>query len=160
MLRAVLEYQHVPEDTIQRMMFGDLKEVPSPYLGGKSFREATQTLGTEWGREKINPDFWINCVGRKLHHTKPSHVAVSDVRFPNEGSWIHRNGGMLVRIGRRTSLNQYSQHISETLVDSLNVDLELDNIGSKQDFYNKLNYYIQDISWIGIFRNFWTRILR
>lgn len=83
-----------------------------------------QTLGTEWGREAISNDIWINALlttaktllhedgGTKLWDYDPligpnlttkhtiKGVVVSDIRFQNEFDAIHREGGNVIRIIR------------------------------------------------------------
>ena len=43
-----------------------------------------QLLGTEWGRNTISPDIWVECLRNKvLSHPSPLAI-VGDCRFPNE----------------------------------------------------------------------------
>jgi len=39
---------------------GDLKEQETNLLCDRTPRHAMQTLGTEWGRNQIDQDFWVN----------------------------------------------------------------------------------------------------
>ncbi len=85
------EYLHNP----------DLKEVKQDILCGHSARYAMVTLGTEWGRYIMGPDFWLNMWKEKVsqyHH--PFTVICDDVRFPNEVSAIRDLGGVVVAIQR------------------------------------------------------------
>src|SRR5690348_6899955 len=41
------------------------KETPLPGIG-KSPRQLAQTLGTEWGRDTINPNLWILLAQRRM----------------------------------------------------------------------------------------------
>ena len=85
----------------------------------KSYRVMMQTLGTEWGREMMNPQVWVNLVARRWkeveagchlvqqgrdHTGYKGYIAegmvLSDVRFDSEAEWIQLNGGVIVEIVR------------------------------------------------------------
>lgn len=98
MLRAFLRYRGVDEATIERMIEGDLKELPSPWLNGRSPRQFMQFLGTEFGREKIHKDLWVDT---EMDHIKSwSKVVFDDARFPNEVEAIRAVGGILIEVKR------------------------------------------------------------
>jgi hypothetical protein len=120
MLRALLAYQGADEETIRRMIDGDLKEVPTTLLGGKTPRFAMQTLGTEWGRDLIGPDFWLNTAMTKAAQ---GDTVITDVRFPNEVNAVMDAGGSVIRIvaeGKTVFEGGVGEnHASETLMDEL-----------------------------------------
>lgn len=132
MLRIYLEYRGVDCQTINRMLEGDLKEEPSKLFGGKSTRRALQTLGTEWGRNLIDKDIWINSFEDKAKQYP--YVVCTDVRFPDEINFVHQMGGKVAKINRDTKKSEATKksdcHISETLIDSLQVDFDIDNSDS------------------------------
>lgn len=89
----------------------------------KSYRVMMQTLGTEWGREMMNPQVWVNLVTKRWKEVEtgehlvllprppndesagwPSYFAegmvLSDVRFDSEAEWIQLNGGVILEIVR------------------------------------------------------------
>ena len=85
----------------------------------KSFRVMMQTLGTEWGREMMNPQIWVNLVAKRWreveagchmvqegrdHTGYKGYIAegmvLSDVRFDSEAEWIKLNGGVILEIVR------------------------------------------------------------
>lgn len=135
MLRTLLDYQGVPEATIQEMLEGSLKEAPSWFLGNKSPRHAMQTLGTEWGRNLIGENFWVETLTIAARSTPL--VVVSDVRFPNEVDAVRRNGGKVIRISR-PGLAANDDHPSEALIDTLPVDLDVANDGGVVDLHRKI----------------------
>lgn len=124
MLAAFLAYQGVGAMSIDRILEGDLKETPCPYLGGRTPRHAMQTLGTEWGRDLISPGLWVEATERRVHLF--DKVVISDVRFPNEAAMVKRLGGILYRIVRPNGAG-LDQHQSETEIDLLQVDAEIIN---------------------------------
>ena len=109
------------------------KEVPIPWLGGKSPRHLLQTLGTEWGRNMIADDIWVRATMRHIDNLRgvlTTGVVISDVRFDNEAVAIRSRGGVVWEI-RRTSSScldgQASKHASERGVDPALVDAVIVN---------------------------------
>lgn len=135
MLRTLLAYQGVDEVTIGRMIDGDLKEVPTEFLAGKTPRFAMQTLGTEWGRTLIGPDFWLDTAMKKA---KTGDTVITDCRFPNEVDAVSSHGGTVIRIVAegRTVFDDTAvgtDHASETLMDELPADSILVNRMAEPD---------------------------
>lgn len=93
---------------------GQLKEVPSPLLCGKTPRHAMQSLGAAWGRDCIGPDLWRNVwyetAADVLDHG--GRVVVDDLRFPNEHEAVRRLGGVVVALTGRSGPD-VGGHISE-----------------------------------------------
>ena len=77
------------------------KEAIIPELG-VSARHMMQTLGTEWGRACIHPDFWVMIARAQTERIMADgrSVVIDDVRFPNEAAMIRDLGGELWRIDR------------------------------------------------------------
>jgi hypothetical protein len=126
MIATLLAYQGVDVETIERMIEGDLKEVPSNHLCGKTPRHAMQSLGTEWGRDLIGENLWVDATIAKLS-TLPNAV-VTDCRFQNELEAIQAIGGTTIRINSvGDNINENDVHESETNVDLLRVDSEFYN---------------------------------
>jgi len=77
------------------------KELVHPLLQGNSPRYAMQTLGTEWGRDTIGKNIWIDILFHSLENGRSVDVAIiDDVRFPNEILAIKDRGGVIWRIDR------------------------------------------------------------
>lgn len=116
MLRCLLAYQGTDQETIERMVEGDLKETPTPLLGGREPRYAMQTLGTEWGRYLIASDLWVRTAIRRAsgHHT-----VITDVRFPNEVDAVHEAGGVCFGVTADWIAATPGEHESEALIDEL-----------------------------------------
>jgi hypothetical protein len=124
---------------------GDQKEVPCDLLCGKTPRWAMQSIGTEWGRELIGPDIWINAWRAEVDRLPPyQHVVAEDCRFPNEVEAIRAAGGVVARI-ERSGAGLAEAHISEQL--ELEACITLDNHGSKEDFLRAVDTLHNDLSW-------------
>jgi len=60
-------------------------------------RLALQMIGTEFGRNLICEDIWIESL--KIR-SKNKHIVISDVRYLNEAESIVKSGGVLIKIVR------------------------------------------------------------
>jgi hypothetical protein len=134
MLRTFLRYRGVDDATIGRMLYGDLKEVPSDKLGGKTPRWAMQSLGTEWGRDLIDYDLWVDT---EMDHVAGNEAVVfDDVRFPNEEAAIRDRGGIIIRVVRDDGGSSHGGHISENL--PISADVVIDNNGTVAELHSKI----------------------
>ena len=121
----------------EREIEGDLKEVPCDLLCGKTPRHAMITLGTEWGRDMIGPDFWIKTWARKTRELLKQgfRVVCDDVRFPNEADAIRALGGSVIRIHRPGFAP--SAHISEA--QGFATDWIIENNGTLGDLRRRID---------------------
>jgi len=145
MLRVLLRAAGLDEETIERMIEGDLKEVPSPALGGKTPRWAMQSLGTEWGRDCISAtiwgDLWEASATRMLDDGKS--VVVDDVRFANEQERVKRLGGFIVLVMGRSEAA--TEHPSDNM-EWLEPDYTIVNNGSLGDLDLKVDKLVRRIT--------------
>lgn len=117
---------------VPRFMFesGEFKEsftsLPLSNKEGEPMtnREFLQYFGTEVGRN-IDKDLWIKALMYSYGRDKESHWIIPDVRFPNEADAIRNAGGVLWKIERDGS--GAGNHISEKLIDSIRVDIIIEN---------------------------------
>lgn len=85
----------------------------------KSYRVMMQTLGTEWGREQMNPQVWINLVEKRrkevengchlvnegrdhkgFHAQQARGMILSDVRFDSEAEYLQLHSAVILEIVR------------------------------------------------------------
>ena len=80
----------------QKDMFDTHLKNQSNYKYGRSIRYMLQTLGTEWGRNMMSNEIWIQR-GMEIcsQHEK---VVIADVRYKNEAQAIRDAGGIIVEI--------------------------------------------------------------
>lgn len=112
MLHALLAAQNLDAQGIDDMLNGHAKEIPTRLLAGHTPRHAMQTLGTEWGRQLIAHDFWLDVWSRGVPNGVS--VVVDDVRFTNEASMLRSRGGQIIRIVRQKQVEADDTHVSET----------------------------------------------
>lgn len=128
-----------------REIEGDLKEKPHPVLCGKSPRHAMQTLGTDWGRDRIGRDLWVNAGIEATHRAldQGGSVVIDDCRFENEGEAVRALGGEIIQI-RRPCVGPVSAHPSESLgVPPSHIFL---NDGSEDDLRLLVTFYVNSRS--------------
>lgn len=111
MLRGLMRQVGISEDTLERMVEGDLKEKPSPKLLGHTPRHAMQTLGTEWGRKHMGETFWLDTW---LRMWGGEDLVVTDCRFANEAEFL-KNLGAEVYLVKRPGFQRRMTHASEDL---------------------------------------------
>lgn len=124
------------------------KEEPSDVLMGHSLRHAMQTLGTEWGRDCLDPSFWCHMAQLRmdviLRDRASMRGAVStllkgrkveapvfvfdDVRFDTEVRFINLHGGYVIHLNRGTA-GIGTQHKSEKGI-TIPPDLVISNDGA------------------------------
>ena len=111
---------------------GNLKEVPCDLLSGRTPRYAMQTLGTEWARDIMGKNFWLNLWRNQAHNMlKYTKIVAEDCRFGNEADLVKSMGGNLWRINRLGY--DYNGHSSETEMEDLKCDLVINNHSNEAD---------------------------
>lgn len=117
-------------------------------LDRKKDRNFLQTVG-DWARN-INIDIFANIAEHKIQRL--SNIIVSDLRFPNEYEMLKRNNFILIRVHRDTdesvegSLNNLQQqHQSEVLLDNHEFDYYINNDGTIEELYKKIDNIIEEI---------------
>lgn len=112
-------------------------------------REFLQQFGTQVGRA-IDVDLWVKALMNdyllEMDMENQIKWIIPDVRFPNEVEAIHKQKGIVWRILRDGS--GAGNHESEKYVKSLNVDLEIGNNGSIDEFIRSVinAYYYSRIN--------------
>lgn len=138
-IKAMLAQFHIRPDVWEDHA---QKEKPIPWLG-KSPRYMAQTLGTEWGREMINPDIWVLLAKGRWNvvnaNSDGGRLVVSDVRFPNEARWIRKAGGILIHVDRPASTHVIDNpgHVTENGVPAGVCHVQVTNDGTPEDLRKK-----------------------
>jgi len=140
------------------------KRLDMPHL---TPRWVLQYWGTEVCRKGFHDDIWIAAVEHKLLNSK-DNVVISDCRFSNEVTAIKNAGGITIRVERgeqpewydaavgynrgpngnidwalsKAKLDKLKVHASEYSSIGLTYDYTLDNNGSIEDLYNRVESII------------------
>lgn len=110
-------------------------------------RDAMVLVGTEFGRNMIHPNIWIETLFNRYDNNKD--LLITDLRFPNEYKQIKEKGGIVIRINRPnltklTNLNS-SNHISECALDNHIFDYVINNDSTLNDLENIVLNIINEI---------------
>lgn len=150
MTKSLLHHMGFGEPIIARMVDGDLKDNPIPGFSFKS-RDIMQTLGTNWGREAVEKDLWVNVaisrietlyrLGRRDGYTPK--IVIDDMRFPNEYAALKGQGAKMVRVLRPSVMMPESRLKSgyEGLLNDHEFDLTINNDGELDDLYDAIGYF-------------------
>ncbi|MGP5518032.1 hypothetical protein ACTXNA_07290 [Psychrobacter celer] len=110
----------------------EAKDLPSNQYG-VSTRHMLQTLGTEWGRDGIGSNFWVDVFARS---NAGQCVIVPDVRFENEAELIRKHG-FLIHMEGRGGIE--GSHISEQTLVVKPGDIVITNNGTLSELYARLD---------------------
>ena len=85
-------------------LYGDKKGEKIPELGVTA-GYLMSTFATDYMREMINPDVWLDIAKKKVKEFDVAFhgnviITIDDLRFPNEWEWIKSEGGQIVKIIR------------------------------------------------------------
>ena len=144
MTTALLNHIMYKEE-VYDFVFGNKKEELIPGLDTTS-RRIQQTIGTEWGRNLIDPNLWIKILEAKLNRTIKVNVVIDDVRFQNEVDFIHKNNGKVLAIAR-PGLPDNDRHISEQFgINSNNINWLITNNGTISDLEKDVSDFITSLT--------------
>jgi hypothetical protein len=118
-------------------------------------RKLLQWLGTDWGRETISENVWVDIwqADVKDAMARGEFVVCDDVRFDNEAQLVRKLGGIVVRIDRLNNQAHahggtgIKNHASEAGINADLIDATVFNHGTKEDYQNSLTtlYRVQSI---------------
>lgn len=133
-------------------LWGSEKETLDTFWGTTP-RELLQYIGTDLMRDylgkkfsKISDNIWILAMRKKiidLQNTGVKRIVIADIRFPNEGEMIHSFDGYVFRVVR-DNYKSYDQHVSEKMIDNINIDKTIHNLTFEQ-LYNDLDEYMETL---------------
>lgn len=127
---------HITDDDAHEYTDGRLKRTPIPELGGRTATEIQQFLGTEFGRNFLHEDLWLN-IWHRWAMAQPGHVVQESVRFANEAERCD-----VVWEIRRDGYGAHNGHVSEGLpcADAI----VLLNDGSVDGLYAQIDAALED----------------
>lgn len=148
MLTAYLHSQGLDDTTINRMLDGDLKNVPTEYFENRTPRYAMQTLGTEW-RDLLGVKLWVNSWNRRLFSRESIGViefVIDDLRFPHELERVRFLGGKVISLirGEDTTFGQLhdsERHFTSIIAQS---DIVIVNDMTPEDMLHQVETFFGD----------------
>lgn len=123
--------------------YEEVKQAPQAVFGGKTCREFMQKMGTEFGREMIYDNIWVDsCIVRMSAFER---AAISDVRFDNEANAIRERGGYIIHVDRPSIRIEQSAHVSEKGIDPSLIDFSILNDQSLDNLYAQIEKTMKEI---------------
>ena len=124
-------------------LYGEEKEIVDDRWN-ISPRKAFQFIGTDlvrnqmWGLiDGIENNFWLKRM--EMECKGEGNVVFSDVRFQNEVDFIHKLGGIVIKIERDVE-GEEDLHESELAIDNIkNFDMLCKNDGTLDEYFKKID---------------------
>lgn len=151
MLETLLTEAGIPLSKSWDYLRGNAKEALIHELGDVTGRKLMQTLGTEWGRNAVDEDFWVRVMDAKIHSMEPhSRIVVDDMRFPNEYAMLKSMGAVMVKVFRgeppKTVIGRDNSHPSEGALNHHDFDFEISNNSDLSVLYGKMDSIVKQES--------------
>lgn len=136
-------------------LYGDQKELVDARYG-VSTRQIMQFVGTELFRNqmgklipKLGNNIWVHLQELRyleaVNEDPKVRFVVSDIRMPNEVEMIHKLGGKVIKIVRPELDNNQDQHASEQIDLIEDYDLLIENDGTVEEYYKKIDLMMDKI---------------
>ena len=93
MLVSMLQDAGLIQSEALRLVWLDKLEPIGCLTGAINTRRLQQTLGTEWGRDLIGPDLWVDIWRRRVTAPPLGPIVADDVRMLNEAAAVRSLGG-------------------------------------------------------------------
>lgn len=121
------------------------KEEPLPLLCGNTARWAAQSLGTNWARDLIHPDLWVNAWAAGVAQSSHTIIVADDLRFQNEAAAVHGLGGLIICVRNENAearIDRSTAHHSQCWW-NIDADLEINNNGNLNDLYRHVDRVVK-----------------
>lgn len=135
------DFSDLPDGTIWR--FSKLLDAWG-YVEAKTVpevRRILQTLGTEVGRNMIDPNVWVDIADTEIFNLRAAgkDVVITGIRFQEELDMIRENRGDTWWVSRPSAELAESAHASEMSLAFQNFETVLRNEGTLDDLYAEVD---------------------
>lgn len=135
-------------DFTEEQLNGSLKETVDNFWNVTP-RQVLQFVGTDLFRNHcsellpdIGKNIWIQVVKRKITNkikeNPDAKIIITDIRFENELNLIRELGGCIIKV-KRDSIISNDNHESEKYIDDLYCDILVENNGTIEELYRKID---------------------
>lgn len=132
-----------------RPQLEEIKRAEKDLVSGVPMRRALQTLGTEWGRS-LHADLWVEAMRKRINQLmlweEIPGIAIDDVRFENEATFIRAHGGILIHVRNGDPRFPRNSHVSEKPLAIADNDLVIENTGTTNDLFRRVDKLMARIS--------------
>lgn len=113
-------------------------------------RKLLQWIGTDWGRETVNENVWVNIWKNEVEKFIGDGTIVfcDDCKFDNEAQVIKSLGGIIIHVIRpdnNAPEEAAKKHASENGVSDKYVDQVLVNSGTEEEYLKKLEMLFNEL---------------
>lgn len=114
-------------------------------FNGWTIRRLMQVIGTDIGCDLVDRHIWLKVFEQDLFRIGQFHdtVVVTDCRQPHEIEFLRKLGSTVIHLNRDTGLRD--THITEQGLTPVNGEFVIDNNGTLQELYNKLEWVLKTI---------------
>lgn len=105
-------------------------------------RRFLQMVGTEWARDTIGENVWVDLVRNKIKELPDQNIFISDYRFPNEN--LDGFTKVIILKKRESDPPEFYKHSSE--MQMLDCDYYIENNSDLKSFYKELDDLVESIA--------------
>lgn len=154
----IKEISKIMFDFSEEQLDGYLKEVEDRFWGIAP-RDFFQKFGTDIAqfefpkyfpglvRQKDSRAIWVRVFefwyAKRLKENPELKVVISDLRFIHEYEYLKKMDAYFIRVKSNRNTGEFDNHISETELDSKKIDNEIENNGSLEELYLKIDELIK-----------------
>lgn len=140
---------------VKYALAGPIKEIARTGFGWDGRKDARgrrllQEIGTV-GRNYA-PDLWLDRFAARLAAEAPERAVIDDLRLAREATFLRRLGFVCVLVTRPPERipaidggAMTAGHETETEIEGLGMDAEIDNAGSFADLYQRLDRLVAEL---------------
>jgi hypothetical protein len=147
----------VPEKHVYGTQEEKMEEIPGLGVSGRHLMQHMLTHLRENMGDIVpgidlgsSGNIWIKAL--ELHITnlnkkrRAAKVIISDVRFPDEALTVQNQNGFIIKVIRETDTDETTaSHTSETSIDDIRPDYVIENNGTLEELYDKVNCVMEEI---------------
>lgn len=115
-------------------------------------RRLLQYYGTQGAREIFGDDIWTSTADKYIDTKNIEYVAISDVRFSDEVTWLKKKGGNLIKIVR-PDVGPVNGHISDAGIPDEMCDAVINNDSTLEELKEQVATVLTKLSWKGVLNN-------
>lgn len=109
-------------------------------------RSFLQLVGTDAVRNNLGDNIWVDTAMKRADQLE--RVVIPDCRFVNEAQAGRSRGGFVIRMNR-PGVGPAGSHISEVGLDDYSFDTVIENDGSLEDLFKKVDEWLDiNMHWI------------
>jgi dephospho-CoA kinase len=123
----------------------EISEMIQKYFGKPEIKDPKllQFIGLGL-RDVYGLDIWASAVEKEILEKNNMNLFICDLRFPNEAEMLKQHGFILVRITRKNRIiDRDPNHPSETSLNNYKFDHVIENDGTLEELYAKLENIIK-----------------